>query len=123
MTPFLPSYFNFKVIFLVAALPATETSATYPSFFRMPAMLSFMRECGISSDGNNARWALRILVSISEIGSVIKLPTGFRHSGNQSVQGRLTESQSRITKFSQVTVAASARRAAVDQAAWAGVAR
>ena len=36
-------------------------------------MLSFILECGISTAGSNARLALRMRVSMSEIGSVIVL--------------------------------------------------
>src|ERR1051326_3412471 len=89
----------------------------------MPAMLSFMRECGSWSEGNNARWALRIRVNMSEIGSVIALPACFGHSWNQPVQRGFAKGQARETEFAQKTVAASAHRTTIDQTAGAGVTR
>src|SRR6516165_9015793 len=44
----------------------------YPSRLRIPAMLSFSFECGTLTSGNNALFALRIRVSISEMGSFIE---------------------------------------------------
>src|ERR1051325_1401320 len=104
-------------------LPATVTSPTYPSVFRMCAMLSFILECGISTAGNSARCALRIRVNMSEIGSIIKLPACLRHTGNQSVQRGFAERQTRTTELAPITAAASAERTAIDQTRWAGVTR
>src|SRR4051794_9688417 len=89
----------------------------------MCAMLSFILECGISTAGSNARCALRIRVNMSEIGSIIKLPTRLRHTRNQSVQRRFAERQTRTTELAPITAAASAERAAIHQAGWARVAR
>src|SRR5215469_3170461 len=104
-------------------LPATVISETYPSFFRMLAILSFILECGISTAGNNARCALRIRVNISEIGSIIKLPARLRHTRNQSIQRRFAEGQTRATELAPITTTATAERAAVHHPRWAGVTR
>src|SRR5215472_19316142 len=100
-------------------LPATVISETYPSFFRMLAMLSFILECGISTAGSNARCALRIRVNMSEIGSIIKLPARLGHTGNQAIQRGFAERQTRATELAPISAAASAERAAVDHAGWA----
>src|ERR1035441_9864203 len=90
ITFFLPLYLSLS--FIVLGMPAsTVTSATEPSFLRMFARLSFIRECGISTAGSNARPALRMRVNMSEIGSVINLPAGFHYAGNQTVQRGLPE--------------------------------
>src|ERR1700754_1711621 len=104
---------------VLKGLPATVISATYPSVFRMCAMLSFILECGISTAGSNARCALRMRVNMSEIGSIIKLPACLRHTGNQSVQRSLAERQTRAAELAPITAPASAERAAVDHAGWA----
>src|ERR1700733_13551105 len=85
-------------------------------------MLSFILEWGMATSGSNARVALRMRVSISEIVSVIILPTGLCHPGNQSVQRRLAKRQARAAKFAQVAVAPAGHRTAVDHARRAGVA-
>src|SRR6187399_910640 len=100
------------------ALPSTVTSPTYPSFFRICAMLSLMRECGSSTVGNNARLALRMRVNMSEIGSIIKLPARFHYSGDQTIQRGFAERQPRATELAHVGVATAAHRAAVHQARW-----
>src|SRR2546426_978865 len=84
-------------------------------------MPSLTLEWGISTAGSNARWALRIRVNMSEIGSVIKSPTGLGHARNQAVERRLAERQTRAAKLAQVAVPATGHRAAVDHAARAGV--
>src|ERR1035437_781999 len=89
----------------------------------MFASLSFIRECGISTVGSNARPALRMRVNMSEIGSVINLPTGFHNTGNQTVQRGLPESKARRGEFAQITTPTAAGRATVHQPRWAGVAR
>src|SRR5437667_5844275 len=89
----------------------------------MLAMLSFIRECEISTSGTKARLALRRRVSRSEIGSVISLPTGFGDAGNQAVQGHFAERQARTAEFAKVGVPPAADGATVHQARWAGVAR
>src|SRR5215469_254866 len=104
-------------------LPATVISETYPSFFRMLAMLSFILECGISTAGSNARCALRIRVNISEIGSIINLPARLRHTRNQSIQRGFAEGQTRATELAPVATAAAAERAAIHHTRWAGVTR
>src|SRR5260221_12323256 len=89
----------------------------------MPAMLSFILECGISTAGNNARLALRIRQSMSEIGSFINLPTGFRHARNQTVQRGFAESHTRTAELPKKTATPSAHRATVDYPGRAGIAR
>src|SRR5258708_19351512 len=89
----------------------------------MPAMLSFILECETSTSGTNARFALRMRVSMSEIGSVISLPTGFGHAGNQTIQRHFAEGQTRAAEFPEEPVAATADCAAIDHADRAGVAR
>src|SRR6266702_7300149 len=88
---FLTWYFNRSFINL-AILPSTAKSAMYPSRLKMPAMLSFILEWGISTAGSNARLALRMRQSMSEIGSFIKLPTGFGHARDQTVKSAFAES-------------------------------
>src|SRR3989442_7924344 len=102
--------------------PSTETSQTYPSFFRICAMLSLSFECGISTVGSSARWALRIRVNMSEIGSVIKLPTGFGDARNQAIQRRFAKRQARAGELAQITMAPATDRAAVDHARRTGIA-
>src|ERR1017187_6420536 len=89
----------------------------------MFARLSFIRECGISTVGSNARPALRMRVNMSEIGSVIKLPAGFHNAGDQTVQRGLPEGETRRGELAQITAPAAAGRAAVHQPRWAGIAR
>src|SRR5207249_6293223 len=88
----------------------------------MPAMLSFILECETSTSGTNARLALRMRVSMSEIGSVISLPTGFGHAGNQTIQRHFAEGQARASEFPEEPVAATAAGAAIDHADRAGIA-
>src|SRR5215469_4133035 len=94
-------------------LPAPVNSATYPSIFRIWAMLSFIFECGISTAGSNARCALRIRVNMSEIGSIIKLPARFGHTGDQAVQRGFAKRQTRTAELAPIAAAASAERTAV----------
>src|SRR5215472_8296544 len=89
----------------------------------MPARLSFILEWGTATIGNRARLAFLIRVSMSEIGSFIQLPTGLGDAGDQTVESGLAEGQARAAEFSQVTVAAAAHGAAVDNPHGAGVAR
>src|SRR5439155_24519391 len=70
----------------------------------MLAMLSFILECATSTSGTNARFALRRRVSMSEIGSVITLPTGFGDARNQTGQGHLPECQARAPELAQIGV-------------------
>src|ERR1035437_101597 len=89
----------------------------------MPTMLSLILECGNSRAGNSARLALRIRVSMSEIGSFIDLPTGFGHARDQAVESAFAERHARAAKLAQIAAAAAAHRAPVDQPRRAGVAR
>src|SRR6185503_6953246 len=89
----------------------------------MLAILSFILECETSTSGTNARLALRMRVSMSEIGSVIILPTGFGHAGNQTIQRHLAEGQARAAEFPDECVPSAADGAAIDHADRAGVAR
>src|SRR5258708_17312723 len=89
----------------------------------MWAMLSFILECGISTAGNCTRLALRMRVSMSEMVSVIKLPTGLGHAGDQPVQRGLAESQPRAIELAQIAAAAAAHRAPIHHSGRAGVAR
>src|SRR5208283_368881 len=89
----------------------------------MFARLSFIRECGISPFGSNARPALRMRVNMSEIGSVINLPTGFYNTGNQTLQRGLPEGEARRGELAQITATTAAGRATVHQPRWTGVAR
>src|SRR6185503_9961749 len=89
----------------------------------MLAILSFILECETSTSGTNARLALRMRVSMSEIGSVISLPAGFGHARNQTVQRHLAEGQARAAEFPHKRVAAAADGAAIDHANRAGIAR
>src|SRR3954451_3275422 len=87
-------------------------------------MLSFIFECGTSTWGSSAPWALRIRVSMSEIGSVIKkLPTGFCNTGDKPIQGRLAESETRTGKLAHIGVAPAAHGAEVHDADRARVLR
>src|SRR5581483_1662330 len=122
ITLFLPWYLSLSLM-VFGNLPSTATSATYPSFFRICAMLSFILECGTSTAGSNARCALRIRVNMSEIGSIIILPARLRHTGNQTIQRRFAERQPRAAELPPVTPAASAHGATVHQPRWARVAR
>src|SRR5881394_2149903 len=89
----------------------------------MPAMLSFILECDTSTSGTNARLALRMRVSMSEIGSVISLPAGFGHARNQTVQRHFAEGQARAAEFPDERVAAATDGAAINHAHGAGIAR
>src|SRR4051812_9261601 len=86
-------------------------------------MLSLSFECGTSTAGSNARWALRIRVNMSEMGSVIGLPTGFCDTGNEPVEGCFTELETRAGKFAQIAVTTATDSAAVDHTSGTGVAR
>src|SRR5258708_5466595 len=72
--------------------------------------------------GSNARLALRIRASMSEIGSFIKLPTGFGHARNQAVKGAFAESHAGAGELAEVSVTPSAHRAAVHHSDRAGIA-
>src|SRR3954449_13269663 len=85
-------------------------------------MLSFNLECGISTVGSKARWALRMRVSMSAIGSVIQLPTGFRYTGNEAGQGGFAKRQARTSELAQKAVTPATDAAAVDHASGTGVA-
>src|ERR1700722_14574308 len=89
-------------------------------------MFSLRREWGNSMCGSRARPPLRRRVNISEIGSVIFcdiiLPTGLYDAGNQSIQRPLAERQAGNPKLAEVSMTASAHRATIHQARWAGVA-
>src|SRR5664280_2542487 len=89
----------------------------------MPTMLSLILECGSSRAGKSARFALRIRVSKSEIGSFIELPTGFGHARDQAVEGAFAEGHARAAELAQIAVAPAAHRAAVDHPRRARVAR
>src|SRR5688572_5973894 len=73
--------------------------------------------------GNNARFALRMRVSMSEIGSTIKLPARFRHSRDQARQRGFTERQARTIELANIPMPPPAHRAAIHQARRARVAR
>src|SRR5437773_6869473 len=122
MTPRLPSYLSFSLMVFIF-VPSTETSVTYPSFFRMWAMLSFSLECGTSTTGSNARCALRIRANMSAIGSVIQLPTGFGDAWNEAIERGFAELEARAGKLAQIPMAPATDGAAVHDAAGAGVAR
>src|SRR5206468_9351384 len=89
----------------------------------MFAMLAFILECETSTSGTNARFALRMRVSMSEIGSVISLPTGLGHTGNQTIQRHFAEGQARAAEFPHERVAATTDGAAIHHAHRAGIAR
>src|SRR5258708_20427238 len=89
----------------------------------MPAMLSFILKCATSASGTSARCALRMRVSMSEIGSLISLPTGFGHAGNQTIQRHFAEGQARTAEFPYERVPATTDGAAIDHAHRAGFAR
>src|SRR5580692_1835960 len=86
-------------------------------------MLSFIRECGTSTVGSSTRLALRMRVNMSEIVSVIISPAGFGHTRDEAVQRALAEGHAGTGELAQITVAAAAHRAAVDDARRAGIAR
>src|SRR6478609_5224374 len=86
-------------------------------------MLSFNREWDTSTSASNARLALRMRVSMSAIGSVIRLPTGLCHSGNQPRQRRLPKYQSRASEFPQVAMTPAGDLAPVRQTHRARTAR
>src|ERR1035441_10753751 len=81
----------------------------------MPTMLSLILECGSSTGGSSARLALRIRVNKSEIGSFIRLPTGFGHARDQPVKSAFAESHARAAELAQIAMSAPAHRAPVDQ--------
>src|SRR5579883_2098305 len=122
MTLFLPWYlsFNFRDL---GSWPSTVKSWIYPSRLRMPAMLSLSLEWGILTWGSNAELALRIRVSMSEMGSFIELPACLGDTRDKARQGGFAEGHARATELAQITVAAAAHRAAVDHPHRAGVAR
>src|ERR1041385_5560785 len=86
-------------------------------------MLSLTLECGNSTVGSKAALALRIRVNISEMGSVIILPTGFGDAWNRSVEGRFAEGHARAIELAQVAVTSPAHGAAVHESCWTRVAR
>src|SRR5581483_6807660 len=86
-------------------------------------MLSFIREWGSSTAGTITRLALRMRVSMSEIVSVINLPTGFGHTRNQPIKRALAEGQAGTTELSHIAVAPSAHGAAVHHTRGTGIAR
>src|SRR4051812_3858651 len=86
-------------------------------------MLSLSFECGTSTAGNKARWGLRIRVNMSEMGSVIGLPTGFSDTRNEPVEGCFPELETRAGEFAQITVTTATDGAAVDHPGGTGVAR
>src|SRR6266850_4835596 len=59
---------------------------------------------------------------MSEIGSVIRLPTGFRDARDQPVQSCFAELEARAGELAQITMAPPADRTAIDYASRAGVA-
>src|SRR6266545_1244420 len=89
----------------------------------MPAMPSFIRECGMAVVGSNACVALRMRVSMSEIGSVIlyQLPACLRHAGDQPGERVLAEGQAGAAELAEEAVPAAGLGAAVDRAHRAGV--
>src|SRR5262245_52187390 len=89
----------------------------------MFAMPSFMREWGKSTFGSNARFALRMRVNMSEIGSTIKLPARFRHSRDQSSQCGFAERQAGAIELADIAMTPSAHRAAIHEARWTRIAR
>src|SRR6266850_2051839 len=89
----------------------------------MPAMLSFIFECGNSTAGSNARLALRMRHNMSEIGSFIKLPAGLGDARDQPVEIALAEGHARTTELAQVAMAAADHGAAIHHAHGAGFAR
>src|SRR6185369_11083019 len=70
--------------------------------------------------GSKARFALRMRVNMSEIGSFM-LPACFGDARNEAVEGAFAEGEARAAELAQVTVAASAHGAAIDDADGAGV--
>src|ERR1051325_9371600 len=86
-------------------------------------MLSLTLECGNSTVGSKAALALRIRVNISEMGSVIILPTGFGDARNQAIEGRFPESHARAIELAQVAMAPSAHGASVHEPCGTRVAR
>src|ERR1044071_1250546 len=89
----------------------------------MAAMLSFILEWESSTSCTSARFAWRSWVSMSEMGSVIGLPTGFGDAGDEAGEGHLPEGQAGTAEFADVGVAPPADGAAIHQPHRAGVAR
>src|SRR5688572_2519580 len=81
----------------------------------MPAMLSFILECVISTSGSNALFALRNRVNMSATGSLI-LPARFGYTWDQPVQRAFAKGQTRAGEFTDIRMAAAAHRATVHQA-------
>src|ERR1044071_1148876 len=109
------------------SLPSIAKSVMYPSFFKMPAMLSFILEWGISTVGSKARLALRIRVSMSEMGSFIRalsfLPTGLGYPRDKAVEGSLAECEAGAAEFAQVAATATAHGTAIHEPDRAGIPR
>src|SRR5881397_2279762 len=95
----------------------------YPSRLRMWAMLSVTLEWGNSTVGSRAALALRIRVNISEMGSVIVLPTGFGDARNQTIERRFAKRHARAIELAQITVTPPAHGAAVHEPRRTRVAR
>src|SRR5688572_15485393 len=90
----------------------------------MCAMPSFMRECGNSTKGISARCALRMRVSMSEMGSVgVILPACLGYARDQAVERHFAKGQARDAELAEMPAAAAGDTATVHQARWAGVAR
>src|SRR5581483_5234312 len=89
----------------------------------MPAMLSLSLEWGTLTRGSNALLALRMRVSMSEMGSFIGLPTGLGDAWDQPGQRGFAEGHSRAAELAQIAMAPAAHRATVHHSGRAGVAR
>src|SRR6266498_3756389 len=74
-------------------------------------------------DGSSARFALRMRVNRSEMGSFIILPASLRDPRNQSVQGSLAKREAGAPELAQISVAAAAHRTAINHPDGAGIAR
>src|SRR5580765_279389 len=70
--------------------------------------------------GSRARFALRIRVNMSEIGSFM-LPACLGDARDEAVESAFAESEARAAELAQVAAAASAHGAAIDDAHRAGV--
>src|SRR6266511_908551 len=87
------------------------------------AMLSFTLEWASSTSGNNAWLAFRMRVSMSEIGSVIDLPTGLGDAGNEPGQCHFAESQPGAAELPDEAMPAATDLAAVHQPDRTGILR
>src|SRR5262245_9662596 len=85
----------------------------------MPAIASFMLECGISARGCRARTAFRMRVSMSAIGSVMVssyppgLPAGLRDAGDHPLQRQVPEADPTHLELAQEAARPAAALAAV----------